>query len=231
LTFVFFALYFIQLERQEPLQMPIVVEPEIGIPFPFDTTPEEIAGWRDKAKTAVETIKELIALGGEVEVTQQDRVNARLAAVSDSAPLKINEKNAGALVHLEAILSEYDKDLLNVSTRLRSYVTNKLIMETVDEDAKVRLKALELLGKVTNVGLFSERLEINVTHRTVEQVDQELEQMLEKYLGNVEEVEPETAKELDSLLTMTDEEIGITDVQPKEADGAESEEAGPTKEE
>lgn len=211
--------------------MPIVVEPEIGIPFPFDTTPEEIADWRDKAKTAVETIKELIALGGEVEVTQEDRINARLAAVSDSAPLKINEKNAGALVHLEAILSEYDKDLLNVSTRLRSYVTNKLIMETVDEDAKVRLKALELLGKVTNVGLFSERLEINVTHRTVEQVDQELEQMLEKYLGNVDEVEPETAKELDSLLTMTDEEIGITDVTPKEADGAESEEAGPTKEE
>lgn len=211
--------------------MPIVVEPESGIPFPFDTTPEEILQWRDKAKTAVETIKELIALGGEVEVTQEDRTNARAAAVSDAAPLKISEKNAGALVHLEAILSEYDRDLLNVSSRLRSYVTNKLLLETVDEDAKVRLKALELLGKVTNVGLFSERLEINVTHRTVEQVDQELEQMLEKYLGPAEEVEPETAKELDSLLAMTDEEIGVTDVQPKETDGAESEEAGPAQEE
>jgi hypothetical protein len=211
--------------------MPIVVEPETGIPFPFDTTPEEIADWRDKAKIAVDTIKELIALGGEVEVTEEDRVNARQVAVSDSAPLKITEKNAGMLVHLEALLSEYDKDLLNVSTRLRSFVTNKLILETSDEDAKVRLKALELLGKVTNVGLFSERLEINVTHRTVEQVDQELEQILEKYLGEAERNEPETAKELESLLTMTDEEIGITDVTPKETDGAESEEAGPTKEE
>lgn len=211
--------------------MPIVVEPETGIPFPFDTTPEEIADWRDKAKVAVDTIKELIALGGEVEVTQEDRVNARLVAVSDSAPLKITEKNAGMLVHLEAILSEYDKDLLNVSSRLRSFVTNKLILETTDEDAKVRLKALELLGKVTNVGLFSERLEINVTHRTVEQVDTELEQMLEKYLGDVDRVEPETAAELESLLAMTDEEIGITDVTPKETDGAESEEASPNKEE
>jgi hypothetical protein len=135
------------------------------------------------------------------------------------------------LIHLEAILSEYDKDLLNVSSRLRSFITNKLIVETTDEDAKVRLKALELLGKVTNVGLFSERLEINVTHRTVEQVDQELENMLEKYLGNVDEVNTETAAELESLLTMTDEEIGITDVNPKESNGAESEEAGPTKEE
>lgn len=211
--------------------MPIVVEPETGIPFPFDTNPEEIAQWRDRAKAAVASILEIIELGGEVEVTQEDRSNARQVAVSDSAPLKITEKNAGMLVHLEAILSEYDKDLLNVSARLRSYVTNKLIVETTDEDAKVRLKALELLGKVTNVGLFSERLEINVTHRTVEQVDQELEQMLEKYLGPADQVKTETADELESLLHMTDEEIGITDVNVKEPNGAESEEAGPTKEE
>ena len=211
--------------------MPIVVEPETGIPFPFDTSPEEILEWRDKAKAAVETIKELIALGGEVEITQADREAARKVAVSDSAPLRISEKNAGQLVHLEAILSEYDKDLLNVSARLRSFVTNKILLETVDEDAKVRLKALELLGKITNVGLFSERLEVNVTHRTVEQVDQELEQMLEKYLGPADQVKTETADELDSLLAMTDEEIGITDVQPKEPDGDQSEETGPTQEE
>lgn len=211
--------------------MPIVVEPEVGIPFPFDTTPEEIEQWRDRAKAAVASIQEIIELGGEVEVTQEDRVNARQVAVSDSAPLKITEKNAGMLVHLEAILSEYDKDLLNVSSRLRSFITNKLIVETTDEDAKVRLKALELLGKVTHVGLFSERLEVNVTHRTVEQVDSELEQMLEKYLGPADQVETETAAELESLLHMSDEEIGITDVQPKESNGAESEEAGPTKEE
>jgi len=211
--------------------MPIVVEPETGIPFPFDTTPEEIAQWRDRAKAAVASIQEIIELGGEVEVTQEDRSNARQVAVSDSAPLKITEKNAGMLVHLEAILSEYDKDLLNVSARLRSFITNKLILETTDEDAKVRLKALELLGKVTNVGLFSERLEINVTHRTVEQVDQELEQMLEKYLGPADQVNTETADELESLLHMTDEEIGITDVTPKEPDGAKSKKTSPTKEE
>lgn len=211
--------------------MPIVVEPEVGIPFPFDTTPEEIEQWRDRAKAAVASIQEIIELGGEVEVTQEDRANARQVAVSDSAPLKITERNAGMLIHLEAILSEYDKDLLNVSSRLRSFITNKLIVETTDEDAKVRLKALELLGKVTNVGLFSERLEVNVTHRTVEQVDSELENMLEKYLGNVNEVKTETADELESLLHMSDEEIGITDVKPKESNGAESEEAGPTKEE
>ena len=192
--------------------MPIVIEPESGIPFPFDTTPEEIEQFRERAKAAVETIKEVIALGGEVEITEDDRVKARGAAASN-APLKISEKNAGALVHLEAILSEYDRDLLNVSSRLRSYVTNKLLMETIDEDARTRLKALELLGKVGSVGLFTERVEVDVKVRSVEQVDAELSTILEKYLGDVETVEEnneldEVIKER-SLLEMTDEELGI----------------------
>jgi len=199
--------------------MPIVVEPESGIPFPFDTTPEEIEQFRERAKAAVETIKEIIELGGEIEVTEEDRKSAR-AAVSETTPLKISEKNAGALVHLEAILSEFDKELLNSAVRMRSYITNKLLLETIDEDAKIRLKALELLGKTSAVGLFSDRLEVNVTHRTVEQVDQELEGMLEKYLGPVDEV---ADAELDtyveekqkSLLAMTDTELGFSEEAPK----------------
>jgi hypothetical protein len=114
----------------------------VGTTCSFDTTPEEIEQFRERAKAAVETIKELIEMGGEVEVDDDDRRNARHAVGSNS--IKITEQNAGTLVHLEAILSEYDRDLLNSATRLRSYVTNKLLIETVDEDPKVRLKALEL---------------------------------------------------------------------------------------
>lgn len=196
--------------------MPIVVTPESGIPLPFDTTPEEIEQFRERAKAAVETIKEIIALGGEVEVTEEDRRTAREAVGSNS--IKITESNAGSLVHLEAILSEYDRDLLNSASRLRSYVTNKLLIETVDADAKVRLKALELLGKTTGVGLFSDRLEVNVTHRTIDQIDNELETLLEKYMGPVELVEAETEKELESLLTLDDDELGFTDIEVKNSD-------------
>lgn len=199
--------------------MPIVLEPESGIPFPFDTTPEEIEQFRDRAKAAVETIKEIVAVGGEVEITEDDRVKARGVAASN-APLKISEKNAGSLVHLEAILSEYDRDLLNASSRLRSYVTNKLLLETIDEDARIRLKALELLGKVGSVGLFTEKVEVEMKVRSVEQVDEELGLILEKYLGDV--VPAEEDNELDevikerSLLEMTDAELGLPDPDAQE---------------
>ena len=214
--------------------MPITIEPESGIPFPFDTNPEEIEQFRERAKAAVATIKEIIELGGEVDITKDDQVQARSAALN-SVPIRITEKNAGALVHLEAILSEYDKELLNASTRLRSYVTNKLLLETIDEDARVRLKALELLGKVTTVGLFSERLQVDVKHRKIEDIDAEIETILEKYVGQVEEVKEED-DELDkvirekSLLEMSDAEIGIApqDLEPLDADTPED--SIPTKE-
>jgi hypothetical protein len=195
--------------------MPIVVEPESGIPFPFDTTPEEIEQFRERAKAAVETIKEIIALGGEIEIDEDDRTTARRAVTSNQT-IKINESNAGALVHLEAILSEYDQELLNASTRLRNYVTNKLLFDTANEDAKVRLRALELLGKVSTVGLFSDKLEIEVKQRKVEDVDAELGALLEKYLGNVVEID-NSDDELDqvvkerSLLEMSEAEIGLPD--------------------
>lgn len=200
--------------------MPITIEPESGIPFPFDTNPEEIEQFRERAKAAVETIKEIIHLGGEIEITEDDRATARSVATG-TAPLKVNEKNAGTLVHLEAILAEYDRDLLNVSSRLRSYVTNKLLLETIDEDARIRIKALELLGKVTSVGLFSENLNIEVKHRKIEDIDSELNVLLEKYLGNAEVVEEEE-DELEevikqkSLLEMDDKELGLEDVKPEE---------------
>lgn len=197
--------------------MPITVTPETHIPLPLDTTPEELLEFRDRAKVAVETLKALVEAGGEVEITDEDRHKARKTL--SGGTIKIKEENAGALLHLEAILSEYDREILNASTRLRTYVTNKLLLETVDPDPKVRLKALELLGKTSNVGAFSERLEVNVNHRSVDQIDSELEQLLEKYMGHVEEVKPQTAEELESLLEMDDEELGITDLIPKgEAD-------------
>jgi hypothetical protein len=199
--------------------MPITIEPESGIPFPFDTNPEEIEQFRERAKAAVETIKEIIHLGGEIEITEDDRATARSVATG-TAPLKVNEKNAGTLVHLEAILAEYDRDLLNVSSRLRSYVTNKLLLETIDEDARIRIKALELLGKVTSVGLFSENLNVEVKHRKIEDIDSELNVLLEKYLGVAEIVEEEDELEevikQKSLLDMDDKELGLEDVKPED---------------
>lgn len=93
----------------------------------------------------------------------------------------------------------YDMKLVHNPEQLQNYVTNRLIFESADEDdPRVRLKALELLGKISSVGLFSEKSEVAVTHGTTK----ELEDLLKAKIGRIIEIEEveEYDEETDQLL-------------------------------
>lgn len=189
--------------------MPIVATPEVGIPFPFDTTPEELEGFREKAHAYFNTLKALEEHGLEVEVTDEDKAESHRVMASQNLPPP-RDILPGTIANLEALLTEWDHEVLDVHRRLRNYVTNKLIVESNDEDPKIRLKALELLGKTSNVGLFAERVDVNVTHRTVTDIETELRKTLELYSGDFHEVtEIELAPEAKSVADINlDEELG-----------------------
>lgn len=186
--------------------MPIIATPEVGIPFPFDTTPEELTDFREKAHALFETVQELIKQGASVEITQEDKAKSHQIAVEGKLP-PVKDLTPGTIVNLEAILTEWDNEVLDVARRLRNYVTNKLIMESVHEDARQRIKALELLGKVSGVDLFSENINVNVTHRSVEDIETELAKTLELYMGQVEVIE-EKPKQKSIADIDLDEELG-----------------------
>lgn len=169
--------------------MPLLITPEVGIPLPFDIKPEDIDDFREKAHAMFETVQELANNGLEVEVTDADKAEARMLFAASKAPAP-KTATPGAIIHLESILNEWDQEVLDVGRRLRNYVTNKLIAETVDPDPKVRLKSLELLGKLSNVGSFSERIDITVTHRTIHDIESELKKTLELFTGEVIDVTP-----------------------------------------
>lgn len=194
--------------------MPIVATPEVGIPLPFDTTPEEIDDFRQKAHALFETVQELINQGAKVEVTDEDKAQSHQIATSGKIP-PAKYLTPGTIVNLEAILNEWDQEVLDVSRRLRNYVTNKLIVESVDPDPRQRMKALENLGKIANVGLFSERIDINITHRTVNDIETDLMKTLEMY-GGVTDVTPKEAEPKSIADIDVDEELG-EDNEPRAA--------------
>ena len=190
--------------------MPIVATPELGIPFPFDTTPEEIEDFRDKAHAYFLTVQELISRGAQVDITDEDkRQSHQIMADGKMPPAKV--VTSGALINLEAVLSEWDHEVLDATRKLRNYVTNKLIMESTDPDPKQRMRALENLGKLSNVGLFAERVDVNVTHRTVTDIETELRKTLELYGGDVVDVVAKDKGHLPSIGDMDlDEELGLS---------------------
>lgn len=170
--------------------MPVVATPELGIPFPFDTTPEELNDFRAKAEALLNTVEELESHGLQVEVTDSDRLESHMAVSTGVLPAA-KDITPGAIKHVNAILSEFDREVLDVHRRLRNYVTNKLVIDSANDDPRTRLKALEMLGKISGVGLFSERIDVNITQRTVKDIETELRKTLELYDGEYAVVESE----------------------------------------
>jgi hypothetical protein len=86
-------------------------------------------------------------------------------------------------IFIDEILSKYDMEIVNDSRRVRNYVTNKLLLESENNDPRIRMRALELLGKLSDVGLFTERTEVTVTNRSTVELENTLRDKVRKLLS------------------------------------------------
>ena len=119
------------------------------------------------------------------EISDEDKDKARNVFSGTALASDADLASPGMVVYLQSLLDEYDKVVIKSAQQLRTYVTNKLIMESSNADPRVRLKSLEMLGKISDVGLFTDKTEITMRHRPTE----ELEQMLRERLTKVLEAE------------------------------------------
>ena len=111
-----------------------------------------------------------------------------------------------SLVLTNNILTEFGQSVADSATQIRHLVTNKLLLETENPDARYRLRALELLGKISDVGLFAEKSEVTITHQTTEDLRAKLRGKLEKLVKPVEDIVDAVVIEDDEFCI--DEELG-----------------------
>lgn len=93
-----------------------------------------------------------------------------------------NMRTAKHIQNLVSMLTAYQWRFVEQAEELRSFVVSKLIDETNEPNARVRLKALELLGKVTEVALFTDRVEIKRNNLTDEDLAAEVKTRITKLL-------------------------------------------------
>jgi len=93
-----------------------------------------------------------------------------------------------AVKHLVGMLTAYDWQFVERAQELRGYCVAQILEETKHADAKIRLKALEMLGKVTEVALFTERMEIKRIDVSDGELNRKIEEKL-KRLNLLEDVE------------------------------------------
>ena len=157
-------------------------------------TPEKKLDGAQELDARFETAEFLEAIGArpEDEITQEMAKEAAQKAFHDFAanvpdPVKkttlANAKTPESVKRIVGMLSSYDWQFVEESQRIRGFIVTKLLEEAEEHpDAKVRLRALELLGKVTDVGLFSERVEIKKTDISDADLDAQIRAKLEKFV-------------------------------------------------
>ena len=166
-------------------------EPEVTARGGFikldDASPEELLSAQS------ETANWLAELGvddDEVLVDQSQTVAARKAFGSLTTNADTLEQKAAltelktpqAVRHLVGMLTAYDWEFIQQAKELRGYTVAKLVEETQNPNANIRLKALGLLGKVTEVGLFTEKIEVKKTDLTEDEIDKKLKEKLAKFM-------------------------------------------------
>ena len=89
------------------------------------------------------------------------------------------------------MVTAYQWKFIEQAEQLRSMSVSKIVKETDHPDARIRLKALEMLGKVTEVALFTDRVTIKTEDISDEELDAKIKEKLSRYMGAVDVVEAE----------------------------------------
>ena len=89
------------------------------------------------------------------------------------------------------MVTAYQWKFVEQAEELRSMAVSHIVKEVSHPDARIRLKALELLGKVTEVALFTDRIAVKSEDVTDEELDARIKEKLGKYMGAVDVVDVE----------------------------------------
>ena len=205
--------------------------PEVGVPLVKD----ELASLdlSERVHAAANTVELLERSGAAPEVLEDDGSGAEniedLARAFAQNPEEANKAlttgrisamRPAVIQQLDDVLREFNHVVVRNAVQIRTFVTNKLILEASNPDPRVRIRALELLGKISDVGLFAERSEVTITHRSTDELKQTLREKLNTLRMNamregaqditpVQEVLPEVEIPEDYLIPDLDAELGL----------------------
>jgi len=203
--------------------MPIVkVEPTDEYPVPFRIEPDETKDFMEEITVAANTAELLEELGAPLEVDPStlEREKALIDAVAkrqQAAPLK----NYSTALAASGFLKTYGQNLAFDVHEVRAALTNKLLEIANCGEIKYELKALELLGKHSDISLFTERSEITINYNSPDALEAAIKERIKRLLNA--EVIDITPAGMD-----LDEELGV--FQREEEETEETQEEGETDE-
>lgn len=183
----------------------VKIDPAKDKPVPYDLRSEKPATPLEKLAVAANTVELQEALGSVLDLDQADLDKEKALienAVKNKKSKDLSQPNTAFAA--AAFLRTYGQQLAMDAAQARAAITNKLMELANCGDARYELKALELLGKHSDIGIFTERSEITINYKDPADLENEIKERVKRLL-NASIVE--TVSLVDSL----DEDLGVFD--------------------
>ena len=159
----------------------------------------------------------------EAQAAAHTARKAFTALTTGSTPASIQTalteiKTPEAVKHLVGMLTAYDWEFVEQAKSLRGYAVAKILEECENPNANIRLKALGMLGKVTEVGLFTEKIEVKQAPASDAELDARIKEKLARFAGVVDVVDVyKDAEVMDALGKPVENTPETDENQPDEA--------------
>ena len=188
------------------LTVPMIeIQPSADKPLPFDMSDEQPKTHKDGIAIAVNTTAALETLGPTIDFADKDlHTTAELIKGVDKPTAPKHIQVAAEAKAASVLIKKFDFQAFADIQQARTYITNKLVTLSDCGDAKIEIKALELLGKHSDIGLFTERSEITVHHTTSKGLEDSIKERI-KRLMNAEITDVTPLDDLDTLLGPAEE--------------------------
>ena len=184
----------------------VKIEPTKEHPVPYDTSDEKAETFLDEMAVAGNTAELQVELGACLEFTEADTVRQKelLEAVT-KAKKPGNLKLPSTAFAAAEFLRTYGAQLAMDASEARAAITNKLMEIANCGDPRFELKALELLGKHSDIGIFTERSEVTINYKNPEDLEKEIKERVKRLLNaQVIDITP-LSSSLDALDTLRPE--------------------------
>jgi hypothetical protein len=145
---------------------------------------------RERISAAAATLDLLTEVGYEFDISDDDIAAANDLAKSfakdpvETSKAATHRRASGlapaTIALVKTILDEFSHEIVESSKAIRNLVINKLIIESENPDARIRIRAIEMLGKMSDVALFTERSEVLITHQSSDDLKSKLKEKLQK---------------------------------------------------
>lgn len=165
-------------------------------------------------------------------VSELEKAQARetFTALTTGAPIKDQHalvstiETPAAVRHLTSMLTAYDWEFVNQAKELRGYAVAKILEECESPNANIRLKALGLLGKVTEIGLFTDKIEVKQAEMSDAEIEQRIKDKLSKFMGVIDVIDvaasTDDIPENGSSFTLAPDAVQEIQDEPPETDDA-----------